>query len=167
MESLKPPDHFHLLAAIGWLELGNWREAKEELENITPDLRARPDVLEVRYEICAKAEQWDLAAETAHALCRILPLAPQYWIWRAYATRRMTGGGIAAAREILIKARSLFPTDSVIAYNLACYACQLGDKEEAWKWLKTAFGLGDPKGVKLMALADKDLEPLWKEIGEV
>jgi len=28
----------HFQAAVGWLELGNWLEANEELENITPQL---------------------------------------------------------------------------------------------------------------------------------
>jgi hypothetical protein len=31
VNSLDPPDTFHLSAAIGWLELGNWQEANEEL----------------------------------------------------------------------------------------------------------------------------------------
>jgi hypothetical protein len=39
--------------------------------------------------------------------------------------------------------------------------------KRAWKWLEMAFDLGDSKKVKLMALNDKDLEPLWAEIGEV
>jgi hypothetical protein len=54
-----------------------------------------------------------------------------------------------------------------IRYNLACYACQLGNQEEAWDWLEDAFELGDSKRVKLMALDDLDLEPFWAEIGEV
>ena len=33
---LQPPDNYHLRAVQGWLELGNWREANEALEQITP-----------------------------------------------------------------------------------------------------------------------------------
>jgi hypothetical protein len=33
--------------------------------------------------------------------------------------------------------------------------------------LKAAFELGNATQFKLMALADPDLEPLWKEIGEI
>jgi hypothetical protein len=33
---IEPPDSLHLLAAQGWLELGNHLEANEELEKITP-----------------------------------------------------------------------------------------------------------------------------------
>jgi hypothetical protein len=43
----------------------------------------------------------------------------------------------------------------------------LGDLTGAKQWLKKAFGTGNPTKVKLMALDEPDLEPLWKEIGEV
>ena len=35
----------HLRAAQGWIELGLWDVANDELEQITPELRAHPDVL--------------------------------------------------------------------------------------------------------------------------
>jgi hypothetical protein len=41
----------HLSAAIGWVGLGDWREANDELEKITQDLRSHPEVLEVRWLI--------------------------------------------------------------------------------------------------------------------
>jgi len=167
MKPLEQPDSFHLSAAIGWLGLGNWQEANEELGKISPALRAHPDVLEVRFEIYSKAGKWDMAAEIACALVQISPEEPQFWIWQAYATRRMPGGGIPQAKEILGKAQPLFPKKALIAYNLACYECQLGDYKAAWKWLEAAFDLGDPQQVKRMALADPDLEPLWAEIREI
>jgi hypothetical protein len=52
-------------------------------------------------------------------------------------------------------------------YNLACYECKLGRLEQAKSWLEKAFELGDPKKIKLMALEDPDLEPLWREIGRI
>jgi hypothetical protein len=55
-----------------------------------------------------------------------------------------------------------------IAYNLACYMCQLGRKKEAWNWLERAFDAAtDPKSIKTMALDDPDLEPLWLDIAEI
>jgi hypothetical protein len=54
-----PRDHHHLRAAQGWLELGNWLEANAELENITPQQRAHPDVLRLRVEIYSAADKWD------------------------------------------------------------------------------------------------------------
>jgi len=45
----------HPNAAVGWLGPGNWQEANEELEKITPAMRSHPDVLEVWWQIYAKA----------------------------------------------------------------------------------------------------------------
>jgi len=55
----------------------------------------------------------------------------------------------------------------LIAYNLACYQTQLGDLEEAWRWLGYAMDKADTKEIKLKALDDPDLEPLWRRIGEL
>ena len=38
-------DKHHLEAAQCWLTLGNWKEANEEMEQITAQMRAHPDVL--------------------------------------------------------------------------------------------------------------------------
>jgi hypothetical protein len=57
----------------------------------------------------------------------------------------------------------LLKAQRMIRYDLGCYACQLGNHEEAWDWLEDAFDLGDPKQVKLLALYDPDLEPFWLE----
>ena len=55
----------------------------------------------------------------------------------------------------------------MIAFNLACYACQLGRLEEAHAWLRKAMDFGDEKEIKLRALDDPDLEPLWANIGKL
>ncbi len=49
-------------------------------------------------------------------------------------------------------------------YNLARYESQLGRLEQAKKGLEEAFQLGDARKMKLAALEDKDLEPLWREL---
>ena len=51
MKDLPLPDQRFLNAAEGWLGLGDHLAANEELENITPQFRAHPLVLEVRYQI--------------------------------------------------------------------------------------------------------------------
>jgi uncharacterized protein HemY len=65
MKPLDRPDLMHLNAAEGWLGLGNSLAADEELEKITPQNRAHPDVLEVRWEIYAKAGKWEQCLEIA------------------------------------------------------------------------------------------------------
>jgi predicted Zn-dependent protease len=167
VKPLAPPDTFHLSSAVGWLQLDNSKEANDELEKITPASRAHPDVLEIRFEIYVSAAKWDRAAEIGRVLLQMRPEKPQLWITQAYAVRRMPAGGIPQAKEILTKAQPLFPKETLIAYNLACYECQLGDLKAAWKWLEQAFDSKDSKKWKLMALQDPDLENLWAEIGEV
>ena len=56
MKPLAAPDRHHLRVAQGGLELGNYAEAKEELELSAPELRAHPDVLEIRWPIYAHAQ---------------------------------------------------------------------------------------------------------------
>jgi predicted Zn-dependent protease len=166
MKPLEPPDSHHLSAAIGWLELGDVAEAGEELEKIVPPFRSHPAVLVVRYDLHAAAGKWDTAAEIAAALTRLEPDEPGVWISLAYAIRRKAGGGIAPARAILIRARQTFPKEPIIAYNLACYDCQLGDLNAARLWLEKACMLGDVRKIKKMARQDPDMEPLWPDLSE-
>jgi tetratricopeptide (TPR) repeat protein len=165
MKSLDAPDTFHLSAAIGWLELGNWNEANEELEKITPDFRAHPDVLAIRLGIYAKAKKWEQCVDIGNALVKAIPNRSFGWLQRSFALHELKRTQEAA--ELLIPAAVLFPKEWLIRYNLACYACQLGKRKEAWEWLEFAFDLSDSKAVKLMALNDPDLETLWTEIAEI
>lgn len=167
IQPLEPPDSHHLRAALGWLELGNAAEADAELEKIAPVLQTHPIVLAVRYDACSMVGNWDAAAEVASRQVHLTPGDPGGWISLAYATRRKPGGGIPQAKEILAEAHSKFPGEGLISYNLACYECQLGRLNEAWQWLQKAFASGARKEMKAMALADPDLEPLWKRIEEI
>ena len=69
------------------------------------------------------------------------------------------------AKVVLDEAAKLFPDDDMIQYNLACYCAQLGQLDAAQEHLDKSYELGDAKQIKLMALDDEDLKPLWE--GEV
>ena len=62
---------------------------------------------------------------------------------------------------MLFEAAKLFPDDSMIQYNLACYCAQLGQLDAAQEYLDKSYELGDAKQIKLTALDDEDLKPLW------
>ena len=164
MKPLDPPDSHHLSAAMGWLGLGNVAEAGVEMENIAPQYRSHPHVLAVQFDIYAQAGKWNEATEIAGTLAQQEPQHPGTWISLAYATRRKNGGGIPQARAILIQAQRTFPEEQIIAYNLACYDCQLGNLDAAKAWLDKACTLGDAGKIKHMALQDMDLEPLWADL---
>ena len=55
------------------MELGNHEEANEELELIDAPLRTHPDVLEVRWLIHQKVENWELCENIASALVKLAP----------------------------------------------------------------------------------------------
>ncbi len=166
MRRLEPPDSLHLQAAQGWLELGNHLEANEELERIAPSLRAHPDVLTVRWEVYAAAKKWEAALDIAAAIIQLAPEQPVGWIDRSYSLHELKR--TAEARDNLLRVVDRFSVSATLRYNLACYECQLGRLEHAKKWLEEAFRLAkDAKKMKLAALDDPDLEPLWKQIGSL
>jgi hypothetical protein len=71
-------DQRHLEAAQGWLGLGNHLEANEELEQITPEYRAHPAVLQIRWQIYAQAKKWEGALHIASALAQRLARISQF-----------------------------------------------------------------------------------------
>jgi hypothetical protein len=153
-----------LLAAVGWIELGNLVEAKAELAQITPPLQSHPDVLEVRWLICAEQKQWDEGLAVGRALVECAPERASGWLHQAYALRRATNGSIQKAWEALLPAFDKFPKAEMIAYNLSCYACQMDQLDSARVWLKRALSIGNKERIKQRALEDSDLAPLWEEI---
>lgn len=166
MKSLDTAEIRCLRAAQGWLELGSAAEAMAELAEIPTELRDHPAVLEMRWLIYVKELNWDAAREIAQAIVTQIPEEPGGWLHLSYATRRATGGSIQAAWDVLFPAAKKFPDIPLISYNLACYACQLGQLDLAREWLRKAFA-GDAARFKVMALDDSDLKPLWKEIAEM
>lgn len=167
MPKLGPPDSHHLNAANGWLGLGCADDARVELAKIRPSGQQHPDVLELRWAICVHEKHWEDALEIAHAELTILPEESSGWLHRAYALRRVSGGGLPQAWDALLPAAKKFPREPVIAYNLSCYACQMQQLDIARHWLQRAVVAGGKETIKQMALADDDLQPLWAEIKEL
>src|SRR5437773_11176426 len=107
MRQLQPPDTFHLSAAEGWLGLGNHLEANGELERITHQLRAHPDVLKVRWHIYAKAYHWQTAVDIASAIIRLAPQDAEGWLHRSFALHELKR--TTEARDLLLPAADKFP----------------------------------------------------------
>jgi predicted Zn-dependent protease len=162
MRKLGPPETHFLKAAQGWLELGSPDDADEELRQLPQAIQARPEVLELRWQIYARQKRWDYALAVSRALIKSLPSRATGWVHQSFILHEMKR--TAEARELLTPAAERFPKDSIIPYNLACYACQLGDFLEAHAWLQKAMEVGDKNDVKKRALTDEDLRPMWHEI---
>ena len=164
MPRLQPPDSHHLAAALGWLGLGCAGDARAELEHIAAAHQLHPDVLEVRWTLCAHEKRWEDALTIAELELKVAPEVSAGWLHRAYALRRVSAGGLPQAWAALLPAADKFPAEPVIAYNLSCYACQLQQLDIARTWLHRAINVGRKDILKKMALADDDLQPLWPEI---
>lgn len=165
LKPLEPPDDFHLNAAEGWLELGNWLEANEELERITPTNRAHPNVLKLRWEIYGKAEKWEMAAEVGRGISVAWPENSWGFVHYAFALHELKR--TKEAWGVLIPVVDKFPDEPRISYNLACYCCQLGEMKDSLRWIEKAIAIAGKRDIRLMALEDDDLEPLWKQIGSI
>ena len=144
----------------GVLEQGMFLNANDELENIDPEVRHLPEVLVVRLSVYHALKKWELMQTVARKLALYDPENPQWTISWAYATRR--ADSIQAAKRILLEVVEQHPNVALMHYNLACYECQLGELEVAKARLQHALKL-DP-GMRLMALDDEDLKPLWNQI---
>lgn len=164
IEPLQPPDSFLVAGVVGWTELGNYEEAALELARISPANQDHPDVLEASWMLQAAKPDWAQALEVADRLQKAAPERASGWLHKAYAARRVPGGGLEAAWQILHAAADLFPEEHLIPYNLSCYACQMNRLEEARAWLKRAFAGENRSRYRKLALADEDLRPLWPEV---
>lgn len=147
----------HLQAALGYLQLGLFQDANDEIEHLPPQEKISPGVLRLRAAIYTELKSWNLLREVAKVLVDQIPEDTQHWIWLAYATRR--AASIHDAEEILMRAVQDHPGEAMIHFNLACYAAQTGKLEEARERLEEAIRLAPE--TRLMALDDPDLEPLW------
>ncbi len=164
MKPLLAPDAHHFNAAVGWLELGNRVEARAELAAVSPENLHHPLVLDLRWSLDAVENKWDAALATAKVIIATMPDDATGWLHCAYAMRRAKSGGLEKALAFLEPVANSFPHEPVIAFNLACYACQLKRLDVARRWLKRASEIGGAKEMRVMALADEDLKPLWAEL---
>lgn len=148
-----------LRAAEGWLELGDWRSAEEELSRIRPELQDHVSLLKLRIEITSAAKDWERVVELAGLLIGHVPGESTGYLRRAFALHELRR--TREAWDTLLPVAGKFLDEWIVPYNLACYAAQLGDLEVSRKWLDRAFKLGDAKTLKLEAKRDPDLAPLW------
>ena len=167
MSKLEPPDTHYFLAAIGWSELGNLKEARAELAQVSTAQQEHPDVLELRWAISVEEKHWEEGLQIARTLLRRAPKRSSGWLNQAYALRRIPDGSVQKAWDALLPAFDKFPKEPTIPFNLSCYACQLRQLDAARDWLKRAVAVGGKEKIKQMALKDSDLKPLWDEIQQL
>jgi tetratricopeptide (TPR) repeat protein len=142
--------------------LGDARSAVEEIGRISTARQLHPDVLAVRWDLCAREQNWEDAHTIAQLALDLEPDRPNPWIQRSFALHELKL--TEEAYECLLPAAERFPEETTVAYNLACYCCQLGQPERAMEWFAQARATGDPDRLTAMALNDPDLAPLRSAI---
>ena len=143
-------------AVQGYIELGMFADACDELAAIDAQERDCPEVLACRAAIHCGRKEWPLMEITARRLVAEQPSEPQWHISWAHAARH--GESIEAARRILLTAVERLPEVAALQYNLACYECLLGELDVAKARLRHAFKL-DAK-LRQYARQDEDLASL-------
>jgi len=161
MKANLPDEHqWRIQDSDGYMDLKMWDRARAELEAIPDEYRGSSLYQQARLRLALEANNWAVAADIARTLCAKESRQPAHWIQLAYALRRLEG--IESARSILLNAYRKFPDEPVIPFNLACYECRLGHREDALTYLNQAEKLAP--GCRDLALEDDDLEALWPDL---
>jgi lipopolysaccharide biosynthesis regulator YciM len=158
--TIDPQFQRRLLAASGFAELSLFQEAVEELENLPETSKDWAPVLAAWLEVYQRWQKWSEAESVASRLSAMEPEEPSWLVALAYATRRSRG--LVFAHEILLRAGEKHPNCGTIQFNLACYAAQLGQLEEARQRLDRAIHFD--RAFAAMAKTDPDLEAIRDEI---
>lgn len=159
---ITPPDSHFLSAAVGWLELGNPGEAKDELARIAPDLQTHPEVLAVRWGIHYRAQEYEDCLRVAQEFAEIDPDNVQSWVDLSISQYKL--GETQQAYNTLHSRLPKFNSEWAFYYNLACYAVQLGRHGEGKELIDRAILYGNEKEIVQIALNDPDLEPIQELI---
>ena len=157
--NLDPQIHRRLVAAVGFAELSLFQDAVQELEELPDKLKETAIVLATWLEVYQRWQKWPEASSVAQRLAEMEPDESNWPLALAYAVRRSRG--LVFAQEILKQAREKFPDCATIHFNLACYAAQLGDLDEARQRLRRAIQLD--QGFAALAKTDPDLKPIQTE----
>jgi len=147
----------HLAYALGYLELGLPAEARAELAGLSPEFLATVPALAARIEIAMAQSAWDEVIALAPELIGHDSTLERPWVAWAYALREL--GRVGEAQETLLAGSRLIAKPSLLVhYNLACYACLLGELDEARRLLAAIYARD--KSWRETARADPDLAAL-------
>ena len=146
--------------ANGYRILEMFEDAECELLKIPEGERMDDGSLAMQVALYQDWGKWGKMREAARLLRQRHPDDADWWVAEAYATRRSIS--IEDAQIVLQEGVDLHPETPCLHYNLGCYACVLGNQEEALKRVRSAIAF-DPK-YQNIALQDEDLKDLRSEL---
>jgi predicted Zn-dependent protease len=150
-----------IVAAQGYLELGMFSEARDELRTMPQETGGRPDVIEL-WMLCEMGDKcWPQALEMARQLCKLRPDKAGGYIHAAYCLHEM--GHTREALDMLLSGPASLHSKAVYHYNLGCYRARLGEMDGAMEALAKAFQKDE--SLRQAARKDRDLEGLRERLG--
>jgi tetratricopeptide (TPR) repeat protein len=153
------PDR-RILAAQGYVELGLYPEARDQLADLPKTSHARVDVMEILM-LCLMAEKrWEEALAMTLALCEQEPDEPGGFIHAAYCLHEL--GRTSEALDLLSRGPTALRSKPVYYYNMGCYHARMGDLERALKLLRQSFEMDG--SLRSVARKDPDLDPLRPQL---
>lgn len=149
-----------IIAAQGYVELGLFDEARDELSSLPPEMHDRVDVIEITLLCLMGGRRWAAALALATKLCEQEPAEPGGYIHAAFCLHEL--GETAEAVDILSRGPATLRTKSVYYYNMGCYHACLGLYDKALSYLDRAFEMDGE--LRQHARKDRDLDCLRSQL---
>lgn len=145
----------------GYLELGMYSDANDELEKLATELKTNPLVLSARLELLVEMARWEDGALLGESLSRLWPSELEFYFKTAYCLHELKR--TEEAKGTLQAAPHSIRKTALYHYNRACYETQLGNLPEAKRLLTECFAI-EPR-YREESLDDPDLQPIWTALG--
>ena len=152
-----------ILAAQGYVELGLYQEAREELAPLPVEAFERVDVIELTLLCFMGEHHWEEALGLTYKLCALEPNEAGGFIHAAYCLHEL--GRTDEALDLLARGPAALRTKPVYYYNLGCYLARLGKEEEALQLLEQSFEMDG--SLRSHACKDPDLKDLREKIASL
>lgn len=152
-----------ILAAQGYVELGLYSEAREELSQLPPDSADRTDVIELLVLCFMSEKRWAEGLALTQKLRELEPKEPGGFIHAAYCLHEL--GQTHEALDLLARGPAVLRTKPVYYYNVGCYLACLGQDEKALQLLEQSFEMDG--SLRSHARKDPDLDGLRQKLEKI
>lgn len=149
-----------LQAAEGWIELGDYDEAAEELHNCPPAVKSSVAFVKLWVRIYAAKGRWVDVEQYCELLAKHAPDESFTIFTQAEAFHRQ--GRTREAFAVFQQSPMSFRTGVKYFYALARYLCALDQTQLAAACIGNA--IDEDPSVRLKALNDPELERLWVDL---
>jgi tetratricopeptide (TPR) repeat protein len=154
--------HPNVRAAEGWIDLGNYDEAAEELHNCPPAVKSSIEWVKLWVRVYAATNQWREVEMMCETLARHAPNDPFTIFNQAEAFHRQgrTREAFAALQYAPVNVKQ----GGEFFYLMARVLCALNEMTLALSCIGQAFD-EDPS-IRMKALSDPELERVWLDLQE-